>query len=149
MPFLGARNADVARGAYVIADAQGTPDLILIATGSEVSLALDAKKILDGKGVATRVVSMPCWELFEEQPDAYRDDVLPPAVTARMSIEAGATFGWKQWVGDRGLAFGNDHFGTLGARGGDRQSIRLYRGQHREGRARALRTGYPLTDSDD
>lgn len=111
LPFLGARNADVARGAYVIADAQGTPDIILIATGSEVSLALEAKKILEGKGAATRVVSMPCWELFRAQPQAYRDDVLPPPVTARMSIEAGATMGWKEWVGDRGFAFGIDHFG--------------------------------------
>ena len=111
VPFLGARNADVARGAYVLADADGSPDLIFIATGSEVSLALDAKKILDGKGVRTRVVSMPCWELFAEQPQSYRDDILPPDVTARMSIEAAATFGWKQWVGDRGLAFGIDHFG--------------------------------------
>lgn len=111
VPFLGQRNADVARGAYVIADAGGTPDLILIATGSEVSLAIDAKKILDGKGVATRVVSMPCWELFEQQPESYRDEVLPPSVTARMSVEAGATFGWKEWVGDRGFAFGIDHFG--------------------------------------
>jgi transketolase len=112
LPFLGARDARVSRGAYVIADAQGAPDLILIATGSEVSLALDAKKILDDKGVATRVVSMPCWELFEEQPDAYRDEVLPTAVTARMSIEAASTFGWKQWVGDRGFAFGIDRYGT-------------------------------------
>jgi transketolase len=111
VPFLGQRDAAVARGAYVIADAQGTPDLILIATGSEVSLAIDAKKILDGRGVATRVVSMPCWELFAEQSDAYRDEILPPSITARMSIEAGATFGWKQWVGDRGYAFGIDHYG--------------------------------------
>ncbi|HET9029581.1 MAG TPA: transketolase [Candidatus Aquilonibacter sp.] len=111
VPFLGARNADVARGAYVLADAPSAPDLILIATGSEVSLALDAKKLLDGKGVGTRVVSMPCWELFEEQSDSYKDDVLPPSITARMSIEAGATFGWKQWVGDKGIAFGIDHFG--------------------------------------
>ncbi len=111
VPFLGARDADVARGAYVIAEAGGTPDLILIATGSEVSLALDAKKLIDEKGVRTRVVSMPCWELFADQPQSYRDEVLPPSVTARMSIEAGATFGWSQWVGDRGYAFGIDHFG--------------------------------------
>jgi transketolase len=111
VPFLGARNVDVARGAYVLSDAKGTPDLILIATGSEVSLALDAKKLLDEKGVATRVVSMPCWELFEQQPESYRDEVLPPSVTARMSIEAAATFGWSRWVGDRGFAFGIDHYG--------------------------------------
>ena len=109
----GARDAAVAKGAYVLADAPGgNPDLILIATGSEVSLAVDAKKMLDGKGVRTRVVSMPCWELFEAAPQSYRDEVLPPAVTARMSIEAAATFGWAKYVGDRGFAFGIDHFGT-------------------------------------
>ena len=113
LPFLGVRNADVAKGAYVLADAAGgNPDLILIATGSEVSLAVDAKAILDGMGVRTRVVSMPCWELFDVQPQSYRDAVLPPSVTARMSIEAGATLGWAKYVGDRGYAFGIDHFGT-------------------------------------
>ncbi|MFY9663224.1 MAG: transketolase C-terminal domain-containing protein, partial [Candidatus Cybelea sp.] len=112
LPFLGVRNAAVGKGAYVLADAEGRPDLILIATGSEVSLAVDAKKILDGKGVRTRVVSMPCWELFDAQPQSYRDEVLPPEVTARMSIEAGATLGWAKYVGDRGFAFGIDHFGA-------------------------------------
>ncbi len=113
LPFLGARDAAVRNGAYVLADAEGErPDLILIATGSEVSLALDAKKILDGKDMRTRVVSMPCWELFDEQPQVYRDEVLPPAIAARMSIEAGATLGWAKYVGDRGFAFGIDKFGT-------------------------------------
>jgi transketolase len=113
LPFLGARDAAVAKGAYVLADAEGaTPDLILIATGSEVSLAVDVKKILDGKGLRTRVVSMPCWELFDQQSPEYRDSVLPPAVTARMSIEAAATLGWSRYVGDRGFAFGIDHFGA-------------------------------------
>ncbi len=113
LPFLGARDAAVSKGAYVLADAPGgNPDLILIGTGSEVSLAVDAKKILDGKGIRTRVVSMPCWELFEAAPQSYRDEVLPPEVTARMSIEAAATFGWAKYVGDRGFAFGIDRFGT-------------------------------------
>ncbi|MBV8147566.1 MAG: transketolase [Candidatus Eremiobacteraeota bacterium] len=113
VPFLGQRDAAVSRGAYVLADAEGgAPDLIFIATGSEVSLAMDAKKIVDAKGVRTRVVSMPCWELFEEQPQAYKDEVLPPSVSARMSIEAGATLGWSRYVGDRGFAFGIDHFGA-------------------------------------
>ncbi|HEY6450256.1 MAG TPA: transketolase, partial [Candidatus Cybelea sp.] len=113
VPFLGARDAAVGKGAYVLADAEGgSPDLILIATGSEVSLAVDAKKILDGKDMSTRVVSMPCWELFDEQPQAYRDEVLPPTIGARMSIEAGATLGWAKYVGDRGYAFGIDKFGT-------------------------------------
>jgi transketolase len=113
LPFLGSRDAAVAKGAYVLADAPGgNPDLILIGTGSEVSLAVEAKKILDGKGVRTRVVSMPCWELFEAAAQSYRDEVLPPEVTARMSIEAAATFGWAKYVGDRGFAFGIDRFGT-------------------------------------
>ncbi|HXO16817.1 MAG TPA: transketolase C-terminal domain-containing protein, partial [Candidatus Dormibacteraeota bacterium] len=113
LPFLGARDAAVDKGAYVLADAEnGKPDLILIATGSEVSLAVAAKKILDGKGLPTRVVSMPCWELFDAQPQSYRDEVLPTAIGARMSIEAGATMGWSKYVGDRGLAFGIDKFGA-------------------------------------
>jgi transketolase len=113
VPFLGARDAKVSNGAYVLAEADGgTPDLILIATGSEVSLAMDARKILQERGARTRVVSMPCWELFDAQPQAYREEVLPPSVHARMSIEAGATLGWSKYVGDRGLAFGIDHFGT-------------------------------------
>jgi transketolase len=113
LPFLGARNAAVAKGAYILADAEGgNPDLILVATGSEVSLAVDAKGILDGKGLRTRVVSMPCWELFDKQPQSYQDEVLPPSVTSRMSIEAGATLGWSRYVGDRGFAFGIDHFGA-------------------------------------
>lgn len=111
VPFLGDREAHVGRGAYVLSDAAGTPDLILIATGSEVSLALESKKLLEAKGVRTRVVSMPCVELFEAQPQSYRDEILPPAVTARMSIEAAATFGWDRWVGDRGITFGIDRFG--------------------------------------
>ncbi|HVA32650.1 MAG TPA: transketolase [Candidatus Baltobacteraceae bacterium] len=113
VPFLGQRDAAVSKGAYVLSDAAaGRPDLILIATGSEVSLAVEAKKILDGKGIGTRVVSMPCWELFDQQPQSYRDDVLPPSVWARMSVEAGATLGWSKYVGDRGFAFGIDHFGA-------------------------------------
>jgi transketolase len=113
LPFLGVRDAAVGKGAYVLADAEGgNPDLILIATGSEVALAVDAKKILDGKGARARVVSMPCWELFDAQPQSYRDEVLPPGIAARMSIEAGATLGWSKYVGDRGFAFGIDRFGT-------------------------------------
>jgi transketolase len=112
LPYLGDRNADVARGAYILIDTEQTPDLILIATGSEVSLAVAAAKLLNDRGTRTRVVSMPCWELFSAQPQSYRDGVLPPDVTARMSIEAAATFGWERWTGSRGFAFGIDHFGT-------------------------------------
>jgi len=112
LPFLGERDAAVGKGAYVLVDCDATPHVILIATGSEVSLAVDAAKLLDQRGMKTRVVSMPCWELFEAQSERYRDSVLPPDVTARMSIEAGATLGWERWVGTRGIAFGIDHFGT-------------------------------------
>jgi transketolase len=113
VPFLGARDAAVSQGAYILSEAGGgDPDLILIATGSEVSLAVDAKKILEGKGVRVRVVSMPCWELFDAQPQSYKDEVLPPSISARMSIEAGATLGWSKYVGDHGFAFGIDHFGA-------------------------------------
>jgi transketolase len=111
LPFLGARDAAVSRGAYVLKDAAGTPDLILIATGSEVSLAVDAAKLLEAKGTAVRVVSMPSFELFEAQDDAYREKVLPPSVRARMSIEAASTFGWAKYVGDHGVAYGIDRFG--------------------------------------
>jgi transketolase len=112
LPFLGQRDADVARGAYVLRDADGRADLILLATGSEVSLAVDAAKLLESAGTKVRVVSMPCWELFERQDEAYRDSVLPPDVRARVSIEAGATLGWHRWIGDRGVAIGIDHYGA-------------------------------------
>ena len=112
LPYLGDRDAAVAKGAYVLRDCNGTPDIILIATGSEVALAVEAARQLQTAGTRTRVVSMPSWELFERQPQSYRDEVLPPNVTARISIEAAATLGWHRWVGDRGLAFGIDHFGT-------------------------------------
>ena len=112
LPYLGDRTAAVAQGAYVLRDSEQTPELILIATGSEVSLAAAAAEILTDRGMRVRVVSMPCWELFEQQPQSYRDEVLPPDVTARMSIEAAATFGWERWIGTRGFAYGIDHFGT-------------------------------------
>jgi len=112
LPFLGERNANVSHGGYVLSDCNGTPDVILIATGSEVSLAVDAAKTLTEKGTKTRVVSLPSWELFEAQSAAYKESVLPPAVRARVSIEAGATLGWAHYVGDRGIAIGLDHFGT-------------------------------------
>src|SRR6185437_11993579 len=91
----------VERGAYTLWES-GSPDLILIATGVEVALALEAGRKLAADGTAVRVVSMPCWELFEEQPQEYRDEVLPPEVKARLAIKPGVALGWKQWVGDRG-----------------------------------------------
>jgi transketolase len=113
----------VRRGAYILAEAESkdgraeganknvTPEVILIATGSEVSLALEAREALQKESVATRVVSFPCWELFEEQPEDYRHEVLPPAVTARLSIEAGSRLGWDRYVGAQGDCVCLDRFG--------------------------------------
>jgi transketolase len=101
----------VERGAYTLWES-GPPDLILIATGVEVALALEAGRKLADDGTAVRVVSMPCWELFEEQPHDYRDEVLPPEVGARLSIEPGVELGWKRWVGDRGDSISIEHFGA-------------------------------------
>jgi transketolase len=112
LPYLGDRDAKVSAGGYVVYGGDAKPDLILIATGSEVSLAIDAAKILAAQGTAARVVSLPSFELFEQQTAAYRESVLPSDVAARVSIEAAATFGWRQFVGDRGITIGIDHFGA-------------------------------------
>ncbi len=101
------------RGAYVLADAEGgDPELILIATGSEVALALSAHEELLAEGIRSRVVSMPCCELFDRQDQAYRDEVLPPAVTARVSVEEASTLGWDRYVGFDGVKIGMHTFGT-------------------------------------
>ena len=101
------------KGAYIIADcAPHLPQLIIIATGSEVSLALEAYEKLSSEGVRVRVVSMPSCELFEEQPEAYRREVLPPEVKKRIAIEAGATLGWYKYVGEEGKVIGIDRFGA-------------------------------------
>jgi transketolase len=118
------------RGGYILAEAEpvsqpgssptvregvaapGSPKLILIATGSEVSLALEAREQLQQDGVPTRVVSMPCTELFEEQDQAYRDEVLPPAVTSRLAIEAGVRLGWDRYVGPQGDVICLNRFGA-------------------------------------
>jgi transketolase len=101
------------RGAYVLWESGEAPDLILISTGAEVGLALQAgRKIAAENGTTVRVVSMPCWELFELQSAEYRDTVLPPDVKARLSIEPGVSLGWKQWVGDHGDVLGLDRFGA-------------------------------------
>ncbi|HEY8647712.1 MAG TPA: transketolase [Gaiellaceae bacterium] len=100
------------RGAYTLWESSSSPDLILIATGTEVALALDAGRKLADDGTAVRVVSMPCWELFAEQPHEYRDEVLPPEIGARLSIEPGVELGWKRWVGDRGDSISIEHFGA-------------------------------------
>ncbi|HEY5478363.1 MAG TPA: transketolase [Gaiellaceae bacterium] len=110
---LGAA-AGVERGAYVLwqADEAKQPELIFIATGSEVAAALEAAKLLLEQGVRSRVVSMPCWELFELQSEEYRESVLPSEVSARLSVEAGISLGWQRWVGDRGASVAIDHFGA-------------------------------------
>jgi transketolase len=105
----------VAKGAYVLVDAApGKPEVILIGTGSEISLCLQAYEALKSEGVAARVVSMPSWELFEAQDEAYRKSVLPPAVTARLSVEAASVIGWDRYVGPGGAMIGMHTFGASG-----------------------------------
>jgi transketolase len=116
------------RGGYILAEAEpirtgsgsdrpngqggALPQLIVIATGSEVSLALEAREKLQAEGFATRVVSLPCWELFEQQPEDYRHEILPPAVTGRLGIEAGVCQGWDRYVGPRGDVICLNRFGA-------------------------------------
>jgi transketolase len=103
----------VARGAYVLADAPGgNPEVILIATGSEVSVAVDAHERLLAEGIRSRVVSMPSWDIFEHQPQQYRDSVLPPNVSARVAIEQASTFGWERYIGPSGRVIGMTTFGA-------------------------------------
>ena len=102
-----------AKGAYTLIDASnGNPELILIGTGSEVQLAVEARKILESEGVRTRVVSAPCVEWFDEQDEAYRSSVLPASVTARVSVEAGLALGWSKYVGGKGESVSIEHFGA-------------------------------------
>ena len=102
----------VANGAYVLSEASAEPQVILIATGSEVEVALDAQDLLEADGVATRVVSMPCQEWFDATSDEYKESVLPAAVTARISVEAGIAMGWQKYVGCSGASVSLDHFGA-------------------------------------
>ncbi|HET9542331.1 MAG TPA: transketolase C-terminal domain-containing protein, partial [Acidimicrobiales bacterium] len=109
LPVLeGTADGALDKGAYVLADPEGPPDLVLVGTGSEVSLCVAAADLLAAEGTACRVVSMPSWDLFAEQGDAYRDEVLPPE-TPSLSVEAGVTMGWERWVD---AAHGLDHFGA-------------------------------------
>ena len=117
LPRLDSTVGQTLSGGYVLAEAQRDgqpvePDVILIGTGSEVQLAMQAREILAGEGVAARVVSLPSWELFAAQPEAYRESVLPGHVRARVSVEAGVTEGWRQFVGLDGLSVGIDRFGA-------------------------------------
>jgi transketolase len=100
------------RGAYVLKDVDGTPDALILASGSEVKLALEAAETLAKDGTAARVISMPSWELFDAQPQDYKNSLLPANVTARVAIEAGATQGWHKYVGMNGKIIGLDHFGA-------------------------------------
>ncbi len=102
----------VERGAYVLWDSAESPELILIGTGAQLGLALAAGRKIAETGTAVRVVSMPCWELFETRPQAYRDEVLPPGVKARLSVEAGVSLGWAKWVGSEGDSISIEHFGA-------------------------------------
>jgi transketolase len=102
----------VEQGAYTLWESASSPDLILISTGAEVGLTLEAGRRLAADGTAVRVVSMPCWEIFESQPADYRDEVLPPEVKARLSVEPGVALGWSRWVGDRGASVSLEHFGA-------------------------------------
>jgi transketolase len=107
----------VAKGAYVVSDAKGAAEVILIATGSEVALALKAQELLAAEGIQARVVSAPCLEWFEEAGAEYRESVLPSAIRARVSVEAGVTAGWREYVGDAGVSIGLNHFGASAAAG--------------------------------
>ena len=108
----GAALDGVARGAYILGGTDGKPDIILIASGSEVNVCLEAKNRLSEKDVAARVVSMPSWELFEAAPQKYKDDVLPPDVAARVAVEAGISMGWERYAGNGNPIIGIDHFGA-------------------------------------
>jgi transketolase len=121
LPTL-AGTADLAReglrrGGYVLRPASteaggGLPDVVLVGTGSELQLCIAAAESLEAEGIAARVVSLPCWERFDAQDSSYRDEVLPPGVRRRVSVEAGVPFGWERWVGDEGAIIGVDRFGA-------------------------------------
>jgi transketolase len=113
MPNLpGSSIKGTAKGAYIVHGGEGKPDVILMSTGSELNFAVDAAKALEKEGKKARVVSFVCWELFEEQSDSYKESVLPSDVTARVSLEAGSTFGWNTYTGAEGIAIGVNHFGA-------------------------------------
>ena len=112
-PMAGS-SKDALKGGYILEDCEGTPDMILIATGSEVELAAGAKSVLEEKGKKVRLVSMPCVDIFEEQTDEYKERVLPKDVTKRVSVEALSTFGWDRYVGPEGKAIGMTTFGASG-----------------------------------
>lgn len=112
--MAGTNPANVEKGFYVIYETQKDilPELILMASGTELGLAEDAAKELESQGHKVRVVSAVCWELYEEQPQSYKESVLPAKVKARISVEAGSSFGWQKYIGEAGRHIGIDHFGA-------------------------------------
>ncbi len=105
----------VAKGGYVLAEAHtGRAQVIVLATGSEVPIALAARELLHTRGIETRVVSLPCWEWFAAQEDSYRQQVLPPEIRARVAVEAASPMGWREWVGEADEIVGLDHYGASG-----------------------------------
>ena len=126
-------DGDVPQGGYVVWEAAPEAKAVLIATGSEVDIAMQAGKLLDDKGIAVRVVSLPSWELFDSQPDSYRNAVLPPSITARVSIEASSPLGWERYVGPSGTIIGIPHFRRFRARRGHLRKAGVHR---RAGRGR-------------
>ncbi len=123
--------AGVAKGAYIVADCEGTPAVILMGTGSELALCMGAYETLTAEGVKARVVSMPSWELFEQQDEAYRDEVLPPAVKGRLAVEQAATMGWDRYIGHGAAMIGMHSFGASAPLRGAADEVRL----HPRGRA--------------
>ncbi|HEY9597305.1 MAG TPA: transketolase C-terminal domain-containing protein, partial [Cyanophyceae cyanobacterium] len=113
LPQLQGSSIDnVAKGAYILSDSEGTPDLILVGTGSEVSLCVKAAEQLRAEGKKVRVVSMPCWELFDEQSAEYKQSVFPKEVTKRLGVEAASSFGWHRYLGSEGDMVSIDRFGV-------------------------------------
>jgi transketolase len=110
--LAGSSIENTAKGAYILSDSDGTPDLILIGTGGELHLCVDAAEQLRSEGKKVRVVSMPCWELFDAQDEAYRESVLPKAATKRLAVEAGSSFGWCRYLGNEGRSISIDRFGA-------------------------------------
>jgi transketolase len=107
------KDPGAARGAYILAEAAGgSPDVILIGTGSEVQLCVEARKKLEKYNVKARVVSMPSWELFAAQDESYRENVFPKRIKARVTVEAGSPLGWHRWAGDEGAVIGIERFGA-------------------------------------
>lgn len=114
LPVVAGTSRDALKGGYVLSDCEGTPDTILIATGSEVSLAVQAKEVLAAEGLKVRVVSMPCMDLFDEQPEEYKESVLPKAVRRRVGIEALSGYGWERYIGLDGRLIAMTGFGASG-----------------------------------